>query len=282
MRKRLAHVVDGERRDRGARQRFHLDAGAVVHGGRAATMSASRPAGAISMSQRSRPSGWQNGMSSCVRFAAIVPATIAVWNTGPFAVRSRRPRARRTRRAGSAARFGLGDAQRRRLSRSRRPSRARRPRRRGTAVFASSANVVHLDLARPRVARGRARAARCSGPRAPPGRADHAAQLLDRPRRRAAPRGNPCRGREQAGVEHAVRGQPRARAVAAERLRDGRDEADLAGAVRIGVALGDLAAAAPAPAARAASARRSRRAIRATGRPAPAASRCGCRRPCIR
>ena len=26
------------------------------------------------------------GISSCVRFAAIVPATIAVWNTGPFAV----------------------------------------------------------------------------------------------------------------------------------------------------------------------------------------------------
>ena len=31
--------------------------------------------------------GWQNGISSWVRLAAMVPAMIAVWNTGPFGVR---------------------------------------------------------------------------------------------------------------------------------------------------------------------------------------------------
>ena len=46
----------------------------------------SSPAGSIVTRHFSMASGWQNGMSSCVRFAAIVPATIAVANTGPLAV----------------------------------------------------------------------------------------------------------------------------------------------------------------------------------------------------
>ena len=47
---------------------------------------------------------------------------------------------------------------------------------------------------------------------------------------------------EEAGVELPVGGEPRAGAVAAERLRDRGDDADLARAVAVAVALGDLAA----------------------------------------
>src|SRR6266508_5942494 len=49
-------------------------------------------------------------------------------------------------------------------------------------------------------------------------------------------------GAKQARVHLAVRRQPRAGAVAAERLRDRRDDADLAFAVAVTPALGDLAA----------------------------------------
>src|SRR5882672_2275209 len=42
---------------------------------------------AMSTAQRSSARGWQNGMSSCVRLAAMTPATMAVSNTGPFFVR---------------------------------------------------------------------------------------------------------------------------------------------------------------------------------------------------
>ena len=48
--------------------------------------------------------------------------------------------------------------------------------------------------------------------------------------------------REEAGVEAALGRDPRARAVAAERLRDGGDDADLAAAVAVAPAPGDLAA----------------------------------------
>ena len=47
---------------------------------------------------------------------------------------------------------------------------------------------------------------------------------------------------EEAGVELALGREPRARAVAAERLRHRRDHADLAAAVAVAPALGDLAA----------------------------------------
>src|SRR5579862_6979771 len=36
--------------------------------------------------QLSRPNGWQSGISSPVFLAAMMPARIAVWTTGPFAV----------------------------------------------------------------------------------------------------------------------------------------------------------------------------------------------------
>jgi len=47
----------------------------------------------IDTRQPSIGSGWQNGISSCVRFTAMVAAMIAVSTTGPFALR--RPEARR-------------------------------------------------------------------------------------------------------------------------------------------------------------------------------------------
>ena len=51
----------------------------------------------------------------------------------------------------------------------------------------------------------------------------------------------PAQG-EEAGVELPVGGDPSSRAITAERLRDGGDDADLAGAVQVAVALCDLAA----------------------------------------
>ena len=51
------------------------------------------------MRQFSIPSGWQNGISSCVRFAPMTPATMAVSNTGPLG--ERRPFSRN-----AAATFG--------------------------------------------------------------------------------------------------------------------------------------------------------------------------------
>ena len=40
----------------------------------------------MSIVQSSRPIGWQSGISSAVRLAAMIPAMRAVWNTGPLAV----------------------------------------------------------------------------------------------------------------------------------------------------------------------------------------------------
>ena len=88
VRQRLAHVVDRERGGGGAHERFHLDAGLVMHGHVADDADACRrAASAMSTEQRSSASGWQNGMISCVRLAAMTPATMAVSNTGPFFVR---------------------------------------------------------------------------------------------------------------------------------------------------------------------------------------------------
>ena len=88
--------------------------------------------------------------------------------------------------------------------------------------------------------------------------------------------------REQAGVELALGRQPGARAVVAERLGDRRDQADLALAVAVAVARGDLAAVGRIDRARAASARRSRSRSRPRARPRRAASRWSRRRPCTR
>src|SRR5688572_14810615 len=193
---------------------------AVVH----STESASPPAGAIAMSQRSRPSGWQNGMSSCVRFAAIVPATIAVWITGPLAVlkpdaasASKAARGKRTIAAARATRkegdFALTSTM------AGAPSAPT-----CESLFASSANVVHLDLARPRVSCRLSAQLAVAVLALPPHGADVPAELVET-RARAQDRAEvrPRRG-EQAGVEDAFRGQARARAAAAERLRHRRDE----------------------------------------------------------
>src|SRR5271165_2121920 len=56
-------------------------------------ITAASPTSSMTILQLSSPSGWQNGMSSCVRFAPMTPATIAVSKTGPFA--ERRPCSRK-------------------------------------------------------------------------------------------------------------------------------------------------------------------------------------------
>src|SRR5262245_27736377 len=193
------------------------------------------------MSQRSSPSGWQKGMSSCVRFAAIVPATIAVWRTWPLTVA--KPADSSARNASAGKRTIASAVAVRRLSALPLTSTIVGAPEGATweSFFASSANVVHLDLAGLRAVAGKpaqlavavlAPAPDRADPLADRGVVDAAAQQRAeiRPRRR-----------EEAGVEDAVRGKPRARAAAAERLRDGRDESDLARAVRVGIALGDLA-----------------------------------------
>src|SRR5687767_259162 len=209
---------------------------AVTH----STMSASELAGAIAMSQRSRPSGWQNGMSSCVRFAAIVPATIAVWNTGPFAVL--KPEAARASNASRGKRTTAAARATRRVGDFALTSTMAGAPSAPTceSLFASSANVVHLDLARPRVPCGLFAQFAVAVVSLPPHGADVPAELVDacaRAQDRAEVRS--CR-REQAGVEDAFRGQPCAGAAATERLRHRRNEADLARAVRIPVPLGDF------------------------------------------
>ena len=115
---RLQHVVDGQRRDRDRGQRLHLDAGRA--GGRrrgasivdapAAASARGRPSTAVSAS------GWQSGISSAVRLAAMIPASRATPSTSPLAApparRGRasrapwRPRRARRRRATVA---GLSD-----------------------------------------------------------------------------------------------------------------------------------------------------------------------------
>ena len=47
---------------------------------------ASVPSVVIVIWQLSKPSEWQSGMRSSVRLAAIVPAMMAVWKTGPLRV----------------------------------------------------------------------------------------------------------------------------------------------------------------------------------------------------
>src|SRR6185503_18098934 len=156
------------------------------------------------MSQRSRPSGWQNGINSCVRLAAIVPATIAVWNTGPFDVakpcassvanascgKRTRASARAARKLGSfAVTSTIAGA----------PSAPTCE----SLFIASSANVVHLHLARPRRLR-RSLAQLAVAVFAPaPDRLDQRPKLRVFSAR-AEPRAEVrAGGREQAGVEDA-------------------------------------------------------------------------------
>ena len=120
---RLRHVVDGQRRDASPRR---------------APPSRRRSAPSSRPTPRSRPrpsptvertstcvsgSGWQSGMSSDVRFAAMIPASCAVTSASPFG-RSREP-SRRSRApcAPSPARRRAGATA---ASRRRRPSARRR------------------------------------------------------------------------------------------------------------------------------------------------------------
>src|SRR6202050_845493 len=183
----------------------------------------------ISIRHCSSASGWQNGISSEVRLAAMTPATIAVSNTGPFFVRwplRRRARATaagtRTRASASAIRWVMAFAPTSTIVGRERASRCDRPVlrvRRGMRRLAP--DVIHLDVLH---AAGAQFVAQFTvAVRAPlPHRAHQLQQFLvagttaqRRPQIGAL-------GREQAGVELAVRGQARARAVAAETLRKQR------------------------------------------------------------
>src|SRR5579875_3748251 len=196
-------------------------------------------AGSISTVQRSIGSGWQKGMSSCVRFAAITPAMMAVSKTGPFFVRWPARRSAVTTLRGSRIR---ASAEATRCVTSFAPTSTMVGRLRASRWVSSAANVVHLDLAllSGGTAQARAQLAVAVGARTPEA-ADQVGQLLvARTGAQHVAQARPV-GREQARVQHAVRREPRARAVAAERLGDGGDESNLASAVGEAVALGDFA-----------------------------------------
>ena len=82
---RLGHVVDGEAGDRDGGERLHLDAGLAGDlGGGADAEAGQVVVGSISTATLVRPSGWQSGISSWVRLAAMMPAMRAVPMTSPF------------------------------------------------------------------------------------------------------------------------------------------------------------------------------------------------------
>src|SRR6056297_3483048 len=208
-------------------------------------MIASSPSMRMSMLQSSRPNGWQKGMSSWVRLAAITPATMAVWKTGPLAVAKSRS-ASALAASGGKATVTLACAVRcvtvfpptstmRGCPRSSRCVRSSR-------FTELTADVIHFDLFDPHLAAAfRAQLAVAVAAVAPHAVDDpaefrivHAA--AHRPAQVRAP------GSEQACVNATVRGKAGPRAVAAERLRDRADEADLPGAVLELPALGDFAA----------------------------------------
>src|ERR1700754_641261 len=95
-----------------------------------------------------------------------------------------------------------------------------------------TADVIHLDLAQ-RLLRGVQRGAQLAVAVAAtsPSGGDERAQIViagAAAQRRAQIQAG---AREQTCVEHALGGEPGARAAATERVRDGRDEPQLAGAV---------------------------------------------------
>src|SRR5690349_9860327 len=169
---------------------------------------------AMSTEQRSSASGWQKGIHSCVFFAAMTPATIAVSNTGPFFVRCPVRASSRATAAGSLT-VASADASRK------------------VAVFAPTStivgrfaasrcvsllatDVVHLDLVQVGGAAQRgAQLAVAVGAAGPHG-ADRVVELVVAGAR--AQRGAQVRALrgEQARIEGAVGRQARARAIAAE------------------------------------------------------------------
>ena len=103
---RLRHVVDRQRRDRRRRQRLHLDAGLRGRLGRRGDLDR-RPPTSSSTSTCVSGSGWQSGISSHVRFAAMIPASCAVVSASPFG------RSRAARRLGRHAHPPRATARRR-------------------------------------------------------------------------------------------------------------------------------------------------------------------------
>src|SRR5690606_14071283 len=180
-------------------------------------------------------SGWQNGISSWVRLTAMVPATIAVSTMPPLALRSPLSRSwaataagKRTLHSATASRAvtALPDTS----TMVGRPEGSIwvSPALPGVDLdINSAANEEHLDP--PAGAAGAAALFAVAVGAARPQAADVVGQgQLTRGQGRLQVG---AAGGEQAGVQVAVGGHPRAVAVRAERRGDRADEADLAAAV---------------------------------------------------
>ena len=81
---RLDHVVDRQRRDGDGVQRFHLDAGLRRSSARAPRCRSRPRSGRSTTSACESASGWHSGITSDVRFAAMMPASRAVCSGSPF------------------------------------------------------------------------------------------------------------------------------------------------------------------------------------------------------
>src|SRR4051812_41638108 len=171
-------------------------------------------------------------MISWVFFAAMTPATMAVSKTGPFFVRWP---VRASSRATAAGSLTIASAEASRDVALFSPTSTIVGRLRGVrcvSLFGRftglATDVVHLDLVQVgRVAQGGALLAVSVRPRRP----DATDRLVHLVVARAAAQRRAqvdALGREQARVKGAVGRQPRARAVAAEWLRHGGDESELA------------------------------------------------------
>src|SRR5258705_697275 len=205
-------------------------------------MTSSFPSGSMSIWQFSMPSGWQNGIRSCVRFAAMTPAMTAVSMIGPFS--DANPGARRvfTISAGKRTRASAM-AVRSVIAFSPTSTMVGRLRSSIWVSFAmSAADVIHLDLAQRMFARAQARAqfAVAVGPFLPHAAHDREQVHIVRAAAQRAPQVG-ARSREETGVEPAVRREPRARAGTAEGFAHRGNEADFAGAVEEAIALRDFA-----------------------------------------
>ena len=174
---RLRHVVDRERGDRRCGQRLHLDARLRRRLDRRGDLDAtSSPTSSSTLDVRSG-SGWQSGISSLVRFAAMIPATCAVASASPFgssrrrravsgAIRTAARATARRRESGFAADVDHPDVARSRRHARGRPSPAiatsaalvgrRRGRGRSSCALDPRRDVVRADVLADRL-----------GPRAP-------------------------------------------------------------------------------------------------------------------
>src|SRR5580692_7041065 len=184
------------------------------------------------MRQFSIPSGWQNGISSWVRFAPMTPAMMAVSNTGPFGERKPPSRSAAATAGGKrtwasavavlcvAALPPMSTMAGCRLAST------------WVRVICSTADVVHFDLLSlgRRAAEFFAQFAVAIGAVAPDA-ADQFQHLgVAGARAQRRPQVETV-GREQAGIELTLRGQARAAAGAAKGLRHRGDESHFAAAV---------------------------------------------------